>query len=642
MELKKLFEPINIGPIRSKNRLVMSPMGTNYADKQGMVTPRQIAYYAERAKGGVGMITTEVTGVLPNVNTIVNELGVYSDGCIPGLTTLARTINECDCRSVLQLHHAGRRAASISNNGVIPKAPSPIACVGAETPQELTTAEIETIVKCFADAALRARKAGFDAVELHGGHGYLITQFLSPLSNKRNDKYGGSPENRTRFAIEIVAQIKDKAGKDYPILCKLSADEFLPGGLTTDDTKIIARKLQDAGVSALTATAGHTGAAPEGEGVTVLGASFPRGCMVHLAQALKEAVSIPVGAVSRINDPLLAETILNENKADLIYMGRALLADPEFPVKTMRGDLEEIRTCIGCSMCNKTLIAEPPNLSCSINAALGREREFQVVPAAKAEVVLVVGGGPGGIEAARVAALRGHKVSLYEKSEKLGGQLLLASIPPHKDEVPNLVRYLTTQLDKLGVNVEVNTEATAETIKQLNPDAIILATGSVPSIPKIPGVDGDNVFLAEDVLNGTALLKDTSVAIVGGGIVGCETAEYLAVAGKKVTIIEMLPEIGGDVQVTAKVLLEKRLREYGANIFVNANVKQIDSEAIVLEDGSEIKVGEIVLAVGRSSDRILAESLKGLKKAVYTIGDCQKPGMIIDATREGAEVGNKI
>jgi len=364
--------------------------------------------------------------------------------------------------------------------------------------------------------------------------------------------------------------------------------------------------------------------------------------MVHLAQALKEAVSIPVGAVSRINDPVLAENILDENKADLIYMGRALLADPELPAKASRGDLEDIRLCIGCSMCNKTLVAEPPNLSCTVNAALGREENSQIIPAVKPREVLVVGGGPAGMEAARVAALMGHKVSLYDKNEKPGGQLLLASIPPHKEEISNLVSYLTTQLNKLGVNIVVNTDITAETVKQLHSDVIILATGSVPSVPEIPGVDSDNVMIADDVLNGKAWPEDTSVSIIGGGIVGCETGEYLAAEGKQVTIVEMLSEIGGDIQVTAKVLLEKRLKEYGANIITGAKVKQINGEALALEDGSKIKIGSVILAVGRNPDRALVKSLHGMKVEVYIIGDCQKPGMIIDAIREGAEVGNKI
>ncbi|MBI2832748.1 MAG: FAD-dependent oxidoreductase [Chloroflexi bacterium] len=641
MQLKRLFEPINIGAIRSKNRLVMSPMGTNFSDKLGMVTPGQLAYYAERAKGGVGMITTEVTAVSRDGKTVTYQLGAYSDDCIPGLTKLARTINEHNCRSILQLHHAGRRATPAKNDGVIPRAPSPIPCVGtSDVPKELTAAEIEALVEDFADAALRSRKAGFDGVELHGAHGYLISQFLSPLSNKRTDKYSGSLENRTRFAIEIVKLIKDKAGSDYPVLFKISGDEFLPGGLTQADTRLIAMMLQDAGINAITSSAGHYGAAPDDVGMTYLGAWVPQGCLVHLAQSLKKAVSIPVGAVGRINNPFLAESILNENKADLIYMGRALLADPELPAKSMRGNFEDIRPCIACGMCNKTN-QEPGKMRCAVNATLGREETFQIVPSKNPRKVLVVGGGAAGMEASRIAALRGHKVSLYEKNGQLGGQLLLASIPPHKNEIPNLVNYLSTQIRKLGIDITVGKEVTAETVKQLKPDAVILAAGSVPFIPGIPGIDGDNVVLAEDVLNGKAQIKGTSVVIVGGGIVGCETGEFLAVKGKKVTIIEMLPEIAGGMHGASKVALAKRLRESGVTISTNAKVKRITRQAVVLENGRELTADSVVRAAGRKPDRTLAEPLQEVTEVVI-VGDCQNQGMIIDAIREGSEVARKI
>ncbi len=640
MELTKLFTPIDVGAMRSKNRLVMSPMATNYGDKRGLVIPRQIAYYAERAKGGVGMVTIECTSVTATGKSVALQPVIHSDECIPGLAKLARAINEYDCRSIVQLHHSGRRAASKWNHGVMPRAPSSIPIVGGEMPIEMTFDDIEAMIEAFADAALRAKKAGFDAVELHGGHGYLIAQFLSPLSNRRTDKYGGNLENRTRFAVETVRRIKDKAGHDYPVLMKMSADEYLPGGLTQDDTRIIARMFQDAGVNAVTASAGHTGVAAEGFARTVPGASFPRGCNVHLAQGLREAVSIPVGAVGRINDPILADNILKENKADLIYMGRALIADPELPAKAMRGDFEDIRTCIACSMCNKTMSAEPPDMSCAVNAAAGKEETSRIVPAARPRKVLVVGGGPAGMEAARVAALRGHKVSLYEKGKQLGGQLLLASIPPYKDEIPYFLQYLVTQIRKAGVNVQVGKKVTASTVKRLKTDVIILATGSVPGVPEIHGADSDNVVTAEDVLTGKAQLKDSPVVIVGGDIIGCETGEFLAMKGKKVTIVEMLPEIAGDMEHTAKLLLEKRLKGYGATILTRTKVKRITAESVVLENGDEIKAGSVIL-VGRNPDRALTGALQGAAE-VYAIGDCEKPRMITDAIREGAEIGRKI
>lgn len=638
-KLERLFEPIQIGSMRLKNRLVMAPMGTEYADDKGMVTPRQIIYYVERARNSVGMITIECTSVSTTGRGSDHQLAAYKDDFVPGLRKLAEAIKEHGCRCVLQIHHAGRRAPSKFNNGTVPLAPSPIPCVGGGVPEELTADRIQRIIEEFGNAALRAKRAGFDAVELHGAHGYLINQFLSPLSNQRTDRYGGTLENRTRFVTEIIARIKDKVGKDYPILIKLSGDEYLSGGLTPKDTKVIAKIVQEAGVGAITASAGHTGARAEGYARTVPGSYFPRGCYVHLAEAIKGVVSVPVGAVGRINDPVLAESILRENKADLIYMGRPLFADPELPVKAMKGRFEDIRTCLACNTCQKTLRT---NLSCAVNAALGREETYRIVPVQRPKKVLVVGGGPAGMEAARVASMRGHKVFLYEKEDQLGGQLLLAAIPPHKDEIPNFVRYLSTQLRKLGVRVEVNKEVKPETVEQLRPDVLIVATGSVPFVPEIPGVESDNVVLAEDVLTGKAQLKDGAIVVAGGGIVGCETAEFLATKGKKATIVRRRPEIAEGLEETARLHLKKRLTEYGVTILTGARVQRVTKKGVVLENGSEIVAGTVVLAAGGKAKDTLTESLKGMVSEIYAIGDCVEPRMIVDAIREGAAVAYKI
>jgi 2,4-dienoyl-CoA reductase-like NADH-dependent reductase (Old Yellow Enzyme family)/thioredoxin reductase len=638
-KLEKLFEPIQVGSMRLKNRLVLAPMGTEYADDQGMVTPQQILYYAERARNGLGMITIECASVSTTGRSSDHQLAVYKDDFIPGLGKLAGAIKEHGCRCVLQIHHAGRRAASKFNKGTAPLAPSPIPCIGGEVPEELTADRIERIVEDFGNAALRAKRAGFDAVELHGAHGYLINQFLSPLSNQRADNYGGTLENRTRFVTEIIAHIKDKVGKDYPILIKLSVDEYLSGGLTPKDTGVIAKILEDAGVSAITASAGHTGARAEGYARTVPGSYFPRGCYVHLAEAIKGAVRVPVGAVGRINDPILAESILREDKADLIYMGRALFADPELPVKAMQGRFDDIRTCLACNTCQKSLHT---NLCCAVNAALGKEETYRIMRVQKPKKVLVVGGGPAGMEAARVASIRGHKVFLYEKEHQLGGQLLLAAIPPHKDEIPNLVRYLSTQLRELGVKVEVNKEAKPETVKQLRPDVLIIATGSVPFVPEIPGVESNNVVLAEEVLTGKTQLKNGAIVVAGGGIVGCETAEFLATEGKNVTIVRRRPEIAEGLEETARLHFKKRLTEYGVTILTGARVQRVTRKGAVLENGREIAASAVVLAVGGKARNTLTESLKGIIPEIYAIGDCVEPRMIVDAIREGAAVAYKI
>jgi 2,4-dienoyl-CoA reductase-like NADH-dependent reductase (Old Yellow Enzyme family)/thioredoxin reductase len=638
--LVKLFEPIQINSMRLKNRLVMPAMVTNFADDQGVVTPRQIVHYGERARYGVGMITIECTSVSTSGRASDHQLGAYKDDFIPGLRRLAEAIKEHGCKCVLQLHHAGRRAASKFNHGNAPVAPSPIPCVDGELPEELILDRIGTIIEEFANAALRAKRAGYDGIELHGGHGYLINQFLSPLANHRTDKYGGTLENRTRFVREIISHTRQKVGKDYPILIKLSVDEYLPGGLAVGDTSVIATTLQDASVDAIIASAGHTGAAAQGPPRATPGAYCPRACHVHLADSIKKVVSIPVAAIGRINDPILGESILREKKADLICMGRPLLADPELPTKALERRFEDIRTCIACNMCHRTL--QETNLGCAVNAALGREETYRIVPVQKRKKVLVVGGGPAGMEAARVASLRGHKVFLYEKQDQLGGQLLLAAIPPHKDEIPHLIRYLLTQLRELGVGVEVSKEVNSETVEQLRPDVVILATGSVPLVPEIPGVDGENVVLAEDVLTGKVQFRDTPIIIVGGGIVGCETAEFLATKGGKVIVVEMLSEIAQVFEKRERSYLKERLTNRGVRILTCARVKCITTRGVSLENGEEIMGGTVVLATGGKVDSNLIESLKKAVAETYSIGDCVEPRMIMDAIREGAAIGHKI
>jgi NADPH-dependent 2,4-dienoyl-CoA reductase/sulfur reductase-like enzyme len=496
-------------------------------------------------------------------------------------------------------------------------------------------ADIAEMVALFAKAAKRAKQAGFDAVEIHGAHRYLIAQFLSPTWNKRQDEYGGELKNRARILIETIRAVRQAVGEKYPLTCRLNGKEYgVEGGTTLEEAQEVARMAEEAGVNAIHVSAW-------GVRSQIQAASLPTlpGALVPLAEGIKKVVTIPVIAVGRIS-PELGERVLQDGKADFVAIGRALIVDPELPNKVARGKLEDIRPCTACMACRDGLLSGG-ELQCMVNPAVGREHEHPVRPAEKRKKVLIVGGGPAGMEAARVAASRGHEVILCEKEERLGGQLVVGAIPPHKGRIEPLTNYLVIQVKKLGVRVELGKEITLTAVQELKPDVVVLATGVLPLVPDIPGIDSINVVNAEDILNGK-VVTGGRVIVLGGELVGCETAEFLAEKGKKVTITRRGLSMATKVGPSLRERLLDRLAEKGVTMLTGVKYDAITERglAITTSDGRKetIEADTIVLATGSKANRELLTGLKGMVSEIHLVGDCVEPRGIREAIDEGFRI----
>lgn len=632
--LDHLFQPIEIAGLELPNRIVFLAAATEYYDN-GYVSQRERDYLVARARGGVGLLTTGM--IVPAFMDNLPLNVIYDDKFVPALRELTDAVHAEGAKIAAQIgiqyYWSKGEAEPVEEVG-----PSAVATRRNSNPRELTVDEIRQIVQDFGEAARRARGAGLDAVEIHCGIGYLINRFLSPLTNRRTDGYGGSLENRMRFMLEIVASSKREVGDDYPLICRMCADDFMQGGQGLDETRQMAIALETAGVHCLNVAAGwHECRTP------LVYMSVPRGNFVYLAEEIKKVVNVPVIAGYRVNDPVLAGSIIADGRADLVGVARALIADPEFPNKAREGRYDDIRPCIACGHCLDAVMLGAP-VACAVNPQVGKEAEYTGQPTDKPKKVYVVGGGPAGMEAAAEAARRGHKVSLFERSGKLGGNLLLAAVPSYKWEIKNLINYLETQLRKSGVEVMLNSEVNEAVIGEGKPDAVIVATGSRPVIPDIPGVKEQNVATALEVLAGDKEVGER-VVVVGGGQVGCETAEYLAEKGKQVTIVEMLRRLGNDIGVTTRWVVVQRLRDAGIGIKTNARVIEITDTGVkvVRDDSSEFfEVDSVVLAVGLEPNNELLKRLTGKVADFHAIGDCVEPQKIFNAIESGSRVAGEI
>ncbi len=642
--MKLLFTPVRIGNLEIRNRIVVPPMCTGFSSEDGQVTERMTRYYEEKAKGGAGLVIVEFSAIERRGRALPFQLMIDNDSFIPGLRTLANAIKRCGARAAIQLHHGGIRASARFTQ-IQPVGPSAFSMYPRDTgpaPRALTIKEIHNLVLAFGESARRAKESGFELIELHFTNSYLIDQFLSPRFNHRTDMYGGHLENRARFACQIVECVKEKVGRDYPIICRITGDDYVEGGTTINDAKVYGKLLVRSGADCLHVSVGTS------ENMVVNPPLYvPRGCFLHLSKEIKRVVNVPVIAVGRIDVLEFAEQALIEEKADLVAMGRAFIADPHFPLKAEKGETADIIPCIYCNQGCVTRLFNGSDITCLMNPTVGREREYRVLPAKAPRKVLIVGAGPAGLQAAIIAKQRGHEVVLAEKREDLGGQLNYAYRPPMKEEIKKAIDFFSIQIKKLGVRIHLGKLVDKEFIKEIQPDIIVMATGSTPRGIDIPGIKEANAKFATEILTGKQVLGETAI-VIGGGQVGLETADFLAEMGKKVTILEMMPEVGIDIPPRNKMFLMKRLLGENVRVLTNREVKEVCGRTVRASYFSRLEEysgDEIVLAVGSNPDRALLGEIEAIipgLEGFYMIGDCIEPRKALEAIQEGFRIGMEI
>jgi 2,4-dienoyl-CoA reductase (NADPH2) len=662
----KLFEPIKVGHMELKNRIAMPAIHHCYTP-DGFVNERLIEYYAVRARGGAGLITIggcsiDLVGQGPMM------IGLYDDKFIDGLKKLTGAIKANGAAAAAQLYQSGRYSYSMLT-GMQAIAPSAIASrLTRETPREMTLEDIETVIENFGEAARRTKEAGFDAVEVIASAGYLICQFLSPITNERSDQYGGSWENRCRFGVEVIQRIRQKVGSDYTVMVRISGNDFMPGSSTNQEAALFAAELEKVGVDCFNVTGGwHESRVPQITG------ELPRGGFAYLARGVKEAVSVPVIASNRINDPLVAEEILQQHLADMVNVGRPLIADPDLPNKALDGDYGAIRRCIACNQGCLDMVFSLQDVHCTVNPAAGRELETEYEPADNPLKVLIIGGGPAGLETAATAAARGHQVTLWEKGDTLGGNLRYAAMPPGKHDFITLLDYYEDQLARNGVEVYLNREASAEEIIAADADVVVVATGARAADAPFPIADDANAVSALEVLDGS-VFPGEKVIVVGGGSVGCETAVAIAEMGaisadmlkflmendaetperlkemlnrgtRNVTLVELEKGVGRDIGISTRWVVLKCIHRLGVKVMDQSMVKKVTAEGVYVEkDGEEtlLPADTVVLATGAVANNTLTAELEGKIKNLYVIGDAKKPRKITEAVREGFDLARDL
>lgn len=639
-ELNSLFSPVNIGSIHIRNRLVMPAMGSNLADSHGYVTDALLSYYHDRSMGGYGLIVVENTSVHPTGKVTPFMLNLYDDRYIPGFKKLISEVHKGGARIAVQLNHAGRQTSS-GITGRQPVAPSPIPCpLMKEKPKELTKDEIQELIEAFVNASFRAMESGSDAVEIHMAHGYLICQFLSSYSNNRNDEYGGSIENRTRFAREIVKGIKAKNGREYPIICRISADELVDGGLTIEESKAIVKALVQAGADAIHVSACNY----ETHFYNIPCYYLSEGCFIHLAEEIKSCVDVPVIAVGRIRSPLQAAKIVQDKKADLVAMGRTAIADSYLPKKAEKGSLKRIRPCLSCNKCIDVVASD--RLECVVNPEIGKEKKRSgCLPTKERNRIWIIGAGPAGMEAARTAAERGYKATLFEQRGRLGGQLYYASLPPNKEHFKELINYYESELNHLKVEIRLNHRFGAGSLREL-PDMIVIATGSQPLRLNGFTKKDEKIVTCEEALDHPDRVG-RNIVIVGGGSKGAELADYFSLRNSNVTLIEMKRKIGQGLSASVRFHLEQRLLNQGVECVTRTEVVSIMEDSVKIREKKreekEIQgIDTIILAIGRTPFNTLATELQYQDIPLFVIGDARRVGDIQGAINDGANILNRL
>lgn len=636
-----LFQPLTIGrgmrKLTLKNRMIMAPMVTCFADSHGEVTQRLVDYHIERAKGGVGTIITEAMDV--DDQMLFHRLGIFHDRFITELEYLANSIKENGAVAVAQINQTGIR-------GNLPG------------PDDLTKAKIQELIEAFGKAADRVKRAGFDGVMIHGAHGYLISSFLSPLTNHRRDKYGGNREKRAKLAVEVIHSVRSAVGEDFPIFFRMNGDDFLPGGITVEDAMFTASLAEQAGADVISIGGGVGIVAHDlslGDNKSyfqmIMPMYVPRGCRVELAAQIKNKIKIPLSVAGRINDPYLARDVIAGKKADLVDLGRQMLADPYFPQKIAEGKTEDIRQCIACNYCHGKRMRAIKHVHCAINPITGREVEIKSIHrAAEPRKVMVVGGGIAGMEAATWLAKRNHLVVLYEKRHQLGGQILLASLPPHKEEINTFAEYLIRQVKKLGVAIHLHQEVTPEFVLQQNPDVVIVATGGRQIQPSSFPIDPNMVRITAWKILSDGIAKLTEpVVVLGGGFVAAEVTEYICQKGlaQDITIVEMRDAIALDLEPSFRQMLIGKLQDFGVKMLTHFLIKEVTGSEIIGENLKNnhtfrLRANTVVIALGTESVDFPVEALKRSGIKALVIGDAKEPHGIAEAVRDGFCAGTSI
>lgn len=637
-----LFTPGKIGSLTLKNRIMKAPQSSGMSNMDGTVSERLVRYYRQQAAGGAGMIIVEYAYVDDiGAKSAHCHLGISNNEHIPGLAWLAENIREQGAVPAIQIEHCGRQKFLGTQPICAPSAipwPKLWDQYGVQAvPHVLTIEEIQDIVHAFGDAALRAKQAGFELVEIHGAHGYLLTNFFSPTTNHRTDLYGGSLENRMRIYVEIVRDVRKKVGPDFPVTIRLSGTDYEPDGFPIEDTIELAKVLEKEGIDAFHISGG--------DHHTMIHQVSPMAIdvchNVWAAEAIKKVVHVPVIASGSITLPEYAEEIIASGKGDFVGLGRPLWADPEWPLKAMEDRPEDIRPCIRCNEgCLERTFFNFKAITCAVNPTISREGELDLKPAAKPRKIAVVGGGPAGMEAARVCKLRGHEVTLFEEKE-LGGLLHEASVPEFKSDIRPLCKYLITQIEKLGIPVE-HKKATAADLAGY--DAVICATGSRPILPGVPGIDKPGVMDALEVLNG-ARKPEGRIAVIGGGLVGTETALHLAEQGMHTTLVEMLPKIMNGVAATDQLAYSERIAKADMEVCTGTRLVSIGDGEITVSDHTgthTIPVDSVIIAIGLKAQDSLYGELCAQGKEAYLVGDAVHPGKIFDAFHTAYRVAWKI